>query len=218
MLAWRLLPCAASTRENRQLLLGEPGTSCKGREPCRAPPAHRAQHACLDTEPRGTRRPTSDLDSALGFPSRRSGQCTWLCENATFAGVSGRGLRPCPTLCHVRCPHSISCVGLIYRSQARSPGPGMRPTSLTSCTTSRGSTCAPLPQHHAQATRAGSERAHAILSRSVSILLRRGCKRAHVLPRTLTSLPHPQLPERERKGSVRAGWQRLARYLAAAGG
>ena len=155
---------------------------------------------------------TPHWGSLLGAPVSAPG----LCANATFAGVSGRGLRPCPTLCHVRCPHSISCVGLIYRSQARSPGPGVRPTSLTSCTTSRGSTCAPLPQHHAQATRAGSERAHAILSRSVSILLRRGCKRAHLLPRTLTSLPHPQLPERERKGSVRARWQRLARHLAAA--
>ena len=86
MLAWRLLPCAASTRENRQLLLAEPGTSCKGREPCRAPPAHRAQHACLDTEPRGTRRPTSDLDSALGFPSRRSGQCAWALRECDVRG------------------------------------------------------------------------------------------------------------------------------------
>jgi hypothetical protein len=84
---------------------------------------------------------TPHWGSLLGAPVSAPG----LCANA-FAGVSGRGLRPCPALCHVRCPHSISCVGLIYRSQARSPGPGVRPTSLTSCTTSRGSTCArPCP-------------------------------------------------------------------------
>ena len=157
---------------------------------------------------------TPHWGSLLGAPVSAPG----LCANATFAGVSGRGLRPCPALCHVRCPHSISCVGLTLQEPSAQPRSRCAADILDLLYDVEGlNMCASLPQHHAQATRAGSERAHAILSRSVSILLRRGCKRAHLLPRTLTSLPHPQLPERERKGSVRAGWQRLARYLAAAG-
>ena len=157
---------------------------------------------------------TPHWGSLLGAPVSAPG----LCANATFAGVSRRGLRPCPALCHVRCPHSISCVGLTLQEPSAQPRSRRAADILDLLYDVEGlNMCATLPQHHAQTKRAGSERAHAILSRSVSILLRRGCKRAHLLPRTLTSLPHPQLPERERKGSVRAGWQRLARYLAAAG-
>ena len=199
--------------------MGEPGTSCKGREPCRAPPAHRAQHACLDTEPRGTRRPTSDLDSALGFPSRRSGQCTWALRECDVRGGERARAQTVPGAVPCKMPALNFVCGFDLQEPSAQPRSRCAADILDLLYDVEGlNMCASLPQHHAQATRAGSERAHAILSRSVSILLRRGCKRAHLLPRTLTSLPHPQLPERERKGSVRAGWQRLARYLAAAGG
>lgn len=60
---------------------------------------------------------TPHWGSLLGAPVSAPG----LCANATFAGVSGRGLRPCPALCHVRCPHSISCVGLTLQEPSAQP-------------------------------------------------------------------------------------------------
>lgn len=119
-------------------------------------PAHRAQHACLDTEPRGTRRPTSNLDSALGFPAWRSGQCTWALRavgaKATFAGRAAAGSdRARRNKSHVRCPHSISCVGLTLQEPSAQPRSRCAADILDLLYDVEGlNMCTSLPQHHAQ--------------------------------------------------------------------